>query len=51
MEKLFRGVPLADIAGLETYPDYRIVFNDDRPSQLITLEDAKVLAAMWGQRI
>lgn len=51
MKRLFRGIPLAHIAGLETYPDYRIIYKDERPSQLITLEDAKVLAAMWGQRL
>lgn len=51
MKRLFRGIPLDDIAGLETYPDYRLIYKDDRPSQLITLDDAKVLAAMWGYRL
>lgn len=51
MKLTFGGIPLAEIAGLETYHDYRIIYHDDRPSQLITLEDAKVVAAMWGSKV
>lgn len=51
MKRLFRGIPLADIAGMMNYPEYRIIFKDGRPSKKITLEDAKVLAAMWGYRL
>ena len=43
----FKGIPLHEISGIQTFPEYCLLFKDDRPSQPISAEDAKLLEQMW----